>query len=587
MLSKKIILKFPLYYVIVIASCFTPQINGMGGLGGVPDIPYQYASYSNHSPVPPTPLLVEYAEAGNLSGIRDLLTHSRQSYVEDLTKAVQVAAASGQSCVLEFLIQQPEIQQKLPTVRWSFFNAGRNHTQIARIMIDAGAPLESALYHSCSCTLPCDHFKATQLLLQHGAQPHLESVFLIPEGECDYIKLFLEYKADPNQYKESIYNEVAKSCLQWTRNKVVRLLALYGARIQKASPEIIKEKIIPALSPAMFAATNGDTLALGNIIMQIDSTNITPMERIRRLFRPYSRQAGLNAALRYASANAQLQTVQFLLDQGANPFASCPDVADYVKTSDALVRHLLTSPTIKSPTITESLEEQQYKAIRNLFQTHEKAHYFKARELYWHLRALNLPLEMKILIIEHLLETTKVDAEAIVAAFEKIEKERRDKQLSPFAYFCLSSACKLNFTKIIADRLLQPAYSPNMSYKGENLFHVARTRKMGEFLVLHGAEIDILLKGCTDKNKYTPLEEKVATFKVEYIPYIQFLLEHGAQKEKAIEIAQSALLKTNKELQEATQTNNQKVVTACVKRIAEYQQLLSVLDPTSPKSVNA
>lgn len=152
------------------------------------------------------------------------------------------------------------------------------------------------------------------------------------------------------------------------------------------------------------------------------------------------------------------------------------------------------------------------------------------------------------------------------------------------SHYCLSDACTLNLPKAVA-LLLQHDISPNISLKGETMLHVARTREIGELLVHHGAEMHLLTRECTYENNYTPLEETVAVFKEEYIPYMQFLLEHGSQKEKAIDIAQSALLKTYTELQETMLGGTKEALVACTKKFAEYQQLLIVLATTSPKDV--
>lgn len=435
MLSKKhSVICSAIHHALIIASCFTYQINGMGGFGGgfgggAPDIPYQYASKRSYSP-PPKPLLIKYAGKGSLSDIQDLLKRDRQGNVHDLVGALQKATSSGQPEVLRFLLQQPEIQQKLPTIRWSLYHAGRKHREIARIMIDAGAPLEPALYHNCACSVPCNHLEATRLLLQHGAA-------ITPDrfddasrnGAYDYVKLFLEHKAEPNVFRPSylttIFHNAGRSCIT-SQHALMRLLALYGARIAPADEDTIREKIAPALSLAMLAATQGDILTMKKII--IDQDTVATGAFLKSIFKQYPIQAGLNAALRYAAANAQVNAVDFLVDNGANPFAPCPDVADYAKTSEDLVRHLLTSQTI------DPVLKQQYNAIVDLFQTNKKAVYFKARSLYWHFLALkNLPIELKLVIAKKLLQTNEKHADAVVTAFEEIEKNHADLQLERFA----------------------------------------------------------------------------------------------------------------------------------------------------------
>jgi len=223
--------------------------------------------------------------------------------------ALMAAAAKGNVPLLETLLKaganvNAATSRKVSSARGGtalIYAAEQGHSEIVKRLVLAGANVnaettwgESPLYHA-TCR---GDLRMVNYLVAHGAKPTWVAAFnAIHNRHADILKILLKAGADPNwKYRKTEETLLGEAVYKTRDAAFVRPLLEYGAR---------PNEITGRRYPLNYAALNGD-IPICKLLLKHDA-KVNNQDRFER------------SALMDAAFKGQVNTVKFLLANGANP----------------------------------------------------------------------------------------------------------------------------------------------------------------------------------------------------------------------------------------------------------------------------
>ena len=360
-------------------------IFGMGGCAAVNYHNCNHYTLSSYSPLPLSPIEIAIKNGDLNTFIKELTNYSDQNEYKLFKLSVR-KAAKRKNCpdrikIVEILIQKLKdggadlgaLQNRDPLAISKAYK-GEN-LDLIDCLYKHGL-LDANSLHAYNVS---SNINVVKKLYQLGAEINETSSCdsAAKDGDYECTKFLLEHGCDSN--RTDIAN-VGKHYRWFNCPGVARLLLLYGSRIPNLDDDyFLRKRVYPALSKIMKAACLGDIQSFNNLHNELSDRD----SLYNRITGSYEHKQGrLNAALRYAAANCKENMVKYLLYCGANQFAKCPDVTENVASTEDLIIRL------RNREKSDSGFRASYDRIMYLFRNHKVSSFYRARKLYWQLRAL-------------------------------------------------------------------------------------------------------------------------------------------------------------------------------------------------------